>query len=403
MSSEFVPFLKGDMDARQHRIYNLPDPEDANEAANKAYVDAGGGSQSVKAVVCDPVTAADLLNGPVTLYTPAAGESVVALYVSEATLSAAAGLIVAPDIPFGTVGTSFAAVGSDIAYDSALFAALVNAGDGSLAALTEPILIGPSTDPVNPTGGAAFARSWQAATVYGTDTPKFGVIEAGHLWQNVGSEGTSDGSQPDFAGNIGGTVVDGADIVWQDLEAFEDVALTAILLVEVAGGGGGGGGGSQPWVGPFEWTFEDYNPDIDGFGTGAIVLPVVIPAGSILQRIAWQIDTALDNVNGATPLLLTQLGDPATDYIDAGDVRNEATELHGPVSSLQLTEPNIIANQALLKDPTGGISPVSVRTSGSGGILVVTANPTFWFGFFDSAPTVGAGRTWFEIFTPSAP
>ncbi len=43
MSSEFVPFLKGDMDARQHKIYNLPDPVDANEAANKAYVD--GGSQ----------------------------------------------------------------------------------------------------------------------------------------------------------------------------------------------------------------------------------------------------------------------------------------------------------------------------------------------------------------------
>ncbi len=52
MSDEFVPYLKGDLDARQHRIYNLPDPVDNNEVATKAYVDAGGGgSQSGVSIV----------------------------------------------------------------------------------------------------------------------------------------------------------------------------------------------------------------------------------------------------------------------------------------------------------------------------------------------------------------
>ncbi len=61
MSDEFVPYLKGDLDARQHRIYNLPDPVDNNEVATKAYVDAGGGSQAV-AVATVSVSSAEILS-----------------------------------------------------------------------------------------------------------------------------------------------------------------------------------------------------------------------------------------------------------------------------------------------------------------------------------------------------
>ncbi len=69
MSDEFVPYLKGDLDARQHRIYNLPDPVDNNEVATKGYVDAGGGgSQPTWEAVTVPTDAAswDTLDTPAT-------------------------------------------------------------------------------------------------------------------------------------------------------------------------------------------------------------------------------------------------------------------------------------------------------------------------------------------------
>ncbi len=77
MSDEFVPYLKGDLDARQHRIYNLPDPVDSNEVATKAYVDAGGGSQAgaVRVLKYDfDFTQADDLAVGVPVWTPAIGD-----------------------------------------------------------------------------------------------------------------------------------------------------------------------------------------------------------------------------------------------------------------------------------------------------------------------------------------
>ncbi len=42
MSSEFVPFLKGDFDARQHKIYNLPDGVDPSDAATVSQLGSAG-------------------------------------------------------------------------------------------------------------------------------------------------------------------------------------------------------------------------------------------------------------------------------------------------------------------------------------------------------------------------
>ncbi len=79
MSDEFVPYLKGDLDARQHRIYNLPDPVDNNEVATKAYVDAGGGSQSFVRVEV-PFDFTDFAADPapsLDVYDPDAGDTIM--------------------------------------------------------------------------------------------------------------------------------------------------------------------------------------------------------------------------------------------------------------------------------------------------------------------------------------
>ncbi len=90
MSDEFVPYLKGDLDARQHRIYNLPDPVDNNEVATKAYVDAGGGSQPAWEAVTVPTDQAswteytgsgnwDFTDGVITYTNAGSGNSPVIL------------------------------------------------------------------------------------------------------------------------------------------------------------------------------------------------------------------------------------------------------------------------------------------------------------------------------------
>lgn len=67
---------------------------------------------------------------------------------------------------------------------------------------------------------------WVAATNYDSPasntfaTPgvlqKCAILENGTIWVNDGTSGTSGGSAPDFAGNAGGSVSDGPDIVWYD-------------------------------------------------------------------------------------------------------------------------------------------------------------------------------------------
>ena len=42
------------------------------------------------------------------------------------------------------------------------------------------------------------------------------ILANGTIWVNGGVTGTSGGSAPDFAGNAGGSVSDGPDIVWYD-------------------------------------------------------------------------------------------------------------------------------------------------------------------------------------------
>lgn len=89
----------------------------------------------------------------------------------------------------------------------------------------------------------AAIAAWQSNHGYDTAvdssvaTPgavKHAAITAnGTVWVNNGDPGTSGGSAPDFAGNAGGTVADGPDIVWADTAAALTTTGTARAIAEI--------------------------------------------------------------------------------------------------------------------------------------------------------------------------
>lgn len=137
------------------------------------------------------VDVTDLLAGPVTVYSVPAGAVVLGIYAGDAT---------APDVAYAYV------------YVAGL------QSDGPVVVL-DYASAGPDTTPSGWVSPGADIRAsvaayetgpWAAATVYPANAY---VIEAGHLWFTDG--GTSGGSEPDFAGNIGGTVGDNG-MTWTD-------------------------------------------------------------------------------------------------------------------------------------------------------------------------------------------
>jgi hypothetical protein len=119
--------------------------------------------------------------------------------------------------------------------DAAVFGVTGDASDQAMVISTPgPIQVAvfqPSSVPAGQTGfgdGFRYAAitAWASATHYDdtsggtpgtTAAPRKAAITAnGTVWTNTGTAGTSGGSSPDFAGNAGGTVADGANIVWTD-------------------------------------------------------------------------------------------------------------------------------------------------------------------------------------------
>ena len=58
-------------------------------------------------------------------------------------------------------------------------------------------------------------------------------LENGTIWVNNGTSGTSGGSAPDFAGNAGGSVADGPDIVWYDTSSPPPTVGAVHLFAEI--------------------------------------------------------------------------------------------------------------------------------------------------------------------------
>lgn len=126
----------------------------------------------------------------------------------------------------GTLASLALGYGPDAALDAGIadFGALVLS-----AASVGPIQVAWEIQTNNSPGqGARVAaiNAWAALTNYDSPadntlaTPgallSCAILENGTIWINDGLTGTSGGSAPDFAGNAGGSVTDGPDIVWYD-------------------------------------------------------------------------------------------------------------------------------------------------------------------------------------------
>lgn len=159
------------------------------------------------------VTAADLATGPVVLYTPSAGEIAGPIFIRDYELPPT-GIFF--KVTSSEQGNGMAYLGgSDESRDSVGIASNGQGQPpGDVAADTSTAYVIPTTSTAISVGYVSadserLATPWAANTTY---TAGF-VYAVGHLW--VGAAGTSGGSTPDFAGNIGGSVVDN-DIEWFD-------------------------------------------------------------------------------------------------------------------------------------------------------------------------------------------
>ncbi len=186
------------------------------DAGEWQYTPGGSQPGAVRLLDLGVVEATDLAAGLVTLYTPDAGELVIAGYITDLTApdTQALGLWLGD-------GTSFrpqflAAVGA-IADDAATGGGVVSSGlDVSLAVQLsgDPVRAGLCESP-----GFPLADVWQANHVYVPDSvfstdQETHVIGGGHLWFS-GAGGTSGNSEPDWAAHYEGSVTDG-DITWTD-------------------------------------------------------------------------------------------------------------------------------------------------------------------------------------------
>ncbi len=172
---------------------------------------AGGGSQpgAVRRLTVD-VTATDLAEGPITLYTPAAGEVVGPAYLYDLVFASSA-IVISRDeqIDADKNFPPLAAWDTDLSRDGSGFA---NSGTPDLRQV--PLTTGAVVAGIQGDGIVLGlpTPAWQAGHVYAQFDH---IIAAGHIWE-CDPGGTSGGSKPDFAANIGGTVADGDDIIWAD-------------------------------------------------------------------------------------------------------------------------------------------------------------------------------------------
>jgi hypothetical protein len=182
--------------------------DDLNALLDEAETMSGG----VRRLDLGIITPADLASTPPVLYTPSAGEIVGPVILADLTFADLGGLAIQitrqeqidPDIDPNF--PPLAAWDSDLARD-----AFGWTKQNAITINVCPVTTGPI--------GAAFASQvnklpsgvpWQSNTIYTTDDL---LVVANHLWSGGG--GTSGGSEPDFAGNVGGSVVDN-DITWFD-------------------------------------------------------------------------------------------------------------------------------------------------------------------------------------------
>lgn len=182
-------------------------PDAGNPFATIADI-GGGASGTVRLLDLGVVEAADLASGPITLYTPAAGELVGPVIVKDVAYTPTAAnnsIVICEDggLPL------LAGWDSDLARDGYWIS--LNE-DNKLAQVTDlPVIATLAPSGVTQQDVPFSQLSWVASTPFGTAAS---IIAAGHFWISFGA-GTSGLVEPDWASGFGGTVTDN-DITWGD-------------------------------------------------------------------------------------------------------------------------------------------------------------------------------------------
>jgi hypothetical protein len=195
----------------------------------------GGSLPSLSLIDGGTHTIAALLDSPATIYTPTAGEEVWVVLISAfATVDGTYKIGVTTADLDATTRKWLTLVGgaANQVEDSVGSVVSGDVPDGSfrLYPATDPVLVGirmPSTSSLLTPGGA-----WQPATTYENDVISSRIVMSGHIWVDDGAaSGVSGNVQPDFAGNIGGSVSDGPDVDWADQGAVPTTGSVTLRLI----------------------------------------------------------------------------------------------------------------------------------------------------------------------------
>jgi hypothetical protein len=174
----------------------------------RALTPSAEGGSGVTLVDLGVVDIMDLLDGPQTLYTPSDPVLVVQVAVDMTTL-------VLPD----TQGISIVCSSGLPSFETPMNQ-ISTAGPRALQAVRAPTV---GSDPVVAVMDTLNTILDEAVGTWAADTAYVNgeaVSAVGHLWTS--QPGTTDSTPPDFAGNIGGSVVDGT-VTWLDTGAIPTV------------------------------------------------------------------------------------------------------------------------------------------------------------------------------------
>lgn len=143
------------------------------------------------------------------------------------------------------------------------------------------------------------------------------------------------------------------------------------------------GGGSQPspWVGPYPFSFADYNPAL-GSGWDGILIENALTAGMLLLAVAFIVDVTFTS-GGAN--VQVYAGTLAGDDFNTPNLSTDIAAYGGVLAVARFTS-------GAINDPAG-----------AGALVTGVDVSQVWIDGFSGTPDAGSGRLWLNLVTPDAP
>lgn len=189
-----------------------------DEGTAEVTVNGGSLPGALRVLDLGVVDITDLFDGPVTLYTPEAGEIIGPVFLRDVTYVNTSGAIAISreEQEFDDhQNPPLAGIDSDTAWDG-FYGSSVAVGSGSGLKLIAPTTTGPVTAEMQhdlPPSQSVQGR-WQANHAYDGSEQPATIIAAGHIW-STGDAGDSGGTEPDWPSAFASDIADN-DLTWND-------------------------------------------------------------------------------------------------------------------------------------------------------------------------------------------